>query len=222
MGAVIIKEVNDFNSKEFEQALHIYSTSFPAVETKPIEKVVHMLKNDENYHLYVVTENNIVVGFSLMYVFRDLDAGLLDYMAVIPERRGSGLGKRVFTYTFDQFCSILKSPLGLLLEIQNETSDNLPDQIKRKRRILFYTKLGAKLLNGVNYLIPPQHGDKPEETYLMIAVAQKIKSFSHDLVTQFINAIYKRVYDYQKNDLIEKIVQTMPKTIDLTELTMVE
>jgi hypothetical protein len=66
------KEIKDFDSLEFKQSLDIYKSSFPQNETRPIEKVVQMLKKDENYHLFTCLNDNSVVGISLMRIFRSL------------------------------------------------------------------------------------------------------------------------------------------------------
>jgi hypothetical protein len=71
------QEVKDFDSLEFKQSLEIYKSSFPPNERRPIEKIVEMLKNDENYHLFTLLYNNSVVGISTIYVFKSLGVSLL-------------------------------------------------------------------------------------------------------------------------------------------------
>ena len=63
---MILKEINDFTGSEFEQTLRIYSTAFPSVEMKPVDKIVKMLMNDPNYHLYAVVGDSSVIGISLL------------------------------------------------------------------------------------------------------------------------------------------------------------
>ena len=67
---MIIKELDDFGSSEFEQCIKIYNSSFPSNEIRPVQKVVETLKHDENYHLYVSIDNRSVIGISLMYAFK--------------------------------------------------------------------------------------------------------------------------------------------------------
>src|ERR671925_885878 len=106
---MILKEIEDFHSQEFKESLDIYKSSFPLNETRPVEKVVKMLKEDKDYHLLVSVNNNAVVGISLLYAFRSLQIGLLDYMAVHPNYQRRGIGKKLFELHFRGF--ILKSPL---------------------------------------------------------------------------------------------------------------
>ena len=53
MVSLRLKEIKDFNSLEFKKSLIIYQSSFPPNETRPIEKVIQMLKGDINYHLLI-------------------------------------------------------------------------------------------------------------------------------------------------------------------------
>ena len=55
------------------------------------------------------------------------------------------------------------------MEIQREDVNVPEEKVVRKNRIRFYTMLGARLLEGVNYLLPPTQNDNvPEKMYLMI------------------------------------------------------
>jgi GNAT superfamily N-acetyltransferase len=219
---MIIKEIKDYNSFEFKQSINIYENSFPFNETRPFEDIVNMLRNDKNYHLIVSLNNNAVIGISLMYIFRFLNIGLLDYMAISPSYRGQGLGKEIFNFTFEKLCSIITNGIGLLIEIQKE--NNLLDHQEmtvRKNRIRFYNKLGVKLMDKVNYLLPPIYpSNKEEEMYLMIKPIKKICYLSKEQVIRYINIIYSTIYKYYDNDLLDKISSNIDEKIILRSLVL--
>jgi len=219
---MIIKEIKDYNSFEFKQSINIYENSFPFNETRPFEDIVNMLRNDKNYHLIVSLNNNSVIGISLMYIFRSLNIGLLDYMAISPSYRGQGLGKEIFNFTFEKLCSIITNGIGLLIEIQKE--NNLLDHQEmtiRKNRIGFYNKLGVKLLDKVNYLLPPIYSSiKEEEMYLLIKPIKKIYYLSKEQVIRYINIIYSTIYKYYDNGLLDKISSNIPEKIILRSLVL--
>ena len=50
---MLLKEIEDFDSYELKQSVEIYKSSFPTNETRPADKVVEMLENDKNYHLFI-------------------------------------------------------------------------------------------------------------------------------------------------------------------------
>jgi GNAT superfamily N-acetyltransferase len=222
---MIIKEIKDYNSFEFKQSINIYENSFPFNETRPFEDIVNMLRNDKNYHLIVSLNNNSVIGISLMYIFRSLNIGLLDYMAISPSYRGQGLGKEIFNFTFEKLCSIITNGIGLLIEIQKE--NNLLDHQEmtiRKNRIGFYNKLGVKLLDKVNYLLPQIYSnnkeEEEEEMYLLIKPIKKIYYLSKEQVIQYINIIYSTIYKYYDNDLLDKISSNIAEKIILRSLVL--
>jgi GNAT superfamily N-acetyltransferase len=218
-----IFKLTDWNSIEFERSLDIYKSSFPSNETRPIEKVVEMLKCDKNYQLFICLKDNSVVGMSLMYTFRSLGIGLLDYMAIRPNFQRQGLGKEIFEGTFEKFVSSIPGGIGLLMEIQREDAPNLQEREinTRKHRIRFYVNMGAKILEGVNYLLPPiHHGNEPEEMYLMIKPVNQIDYLPKEYVLQYIETIYSTIYQYQARDLLDTISRESSNRIILGDVVV--
>ena len=209
------KAVRTTNSGEFDQALQIYSSSFPSVETKPVNKVVKMLLKDKNYHLFVIVKDGSVVGISLLYVFKRLRSGLLDYIAIIPEFRGQGVGEELFRRTLNRFKRMCPNSIGLFLEVQKEDVEDLIERRIRKNRIRFYRGFGAKKVGNVDYLLPPQHGTKPEEMHLMIVPTVKVKSLSKEFLLDLIKTTYVKVYGYRQDDLLKKFSRTKMSDLPL-------
>lgn len=216
-----IKEIDDYNSFEFKQSIDIYKNSFPYNETRSTGDIIDMLENDKNYHLIVSLNNNSVVGISLLYIFRSLNFGLLDYIAVTPSYRGQGVGQKIFNFTFKKLSSIIPNGIGLLIEIQKENILDQQEMTIRKNRIRFYRTLGVKLLDKVNYLLPPIHqASKDEEMYLMIKPIEKKYYLLKDQVIQYIHNIYSTIYKYTGNDLLDTISFNMPEKIILRSLEL--
>jgi GNAT superfamily N-acetyltransferase len=216
--SLIIKEIRDINSLEFKQSLNLYQSSFPPNETRSIEKVITMLKDDENYHLFIAQDNSSVIGISLLYIFKKLKVALLDYMAVSTRYQRKGIGKALFEFTIKKCSCYVSGIIGLLIEVQKENGANLKENNRRKRRIKFYTQLGVKVLNGVNYLLPSQNEGNLEEMYLMMRPLVKIDSLSKVFVFRYISAIYSTIYKYENNDLLAKLFGTMPTIVHLRDL----
>lgn len=218
-----ILKLTDFNSTEFDCSLEIYRSSFPSNETRPTHQIVDLLKHDKNYQLFICLKDDSVVGISLMYVFRSLGIGLLDYMAVKPDYRGKELGREIFEGTFERFVSDIPNGTGLVMEIQREDIPNLQEREinERKNRIRFYMKMGVKILEGVNYCLPPiQHGIKPEAMYLMIKPLNERQYLPKESVFQYIRAIYSTIYQYHADDLIDNIFQQLPSKIILSDMVI--
>lgn len=154
-----------------------------------------MLRENRNYCLYLAKRNGQIVGFSLLHLFTDLHADLLDHMAVILSERQKGIGQAIFRYTFEVFQRSVFDPLGLFLETQSKKhASDLRDIAIRKDRIMFYKKLAARIVID-NYLLPPQFGLEPEVTYHMIVPCKKIEyNISRDILLQVIKAMHLPSY----------------------------
>ncbi len=193
--------------------IKLYMNSFPAVERRPIEKLNEMVKNDEKYHLYIVKENNSIIGFALVCELPDEKVSLLDYMVINDSFQRKGIGSKLLQYCIDSMQS--KNFLGLLLEIQLEDVNDLDERKIRKDRIHFYKKFGAKTFENVEYYIPPQSGNIAEKLHLMIIPFNEIGDFSKKSVEDIVRKMHLEIYDSKRMDLIEKTVQSLSDTIRL-------
>jgi hypothetical protein len=98
----------------------------------------------------------------------------------------------------------------MLLEVPKENVSNSDEWLRRKRRIQFYSRLGVKVLKGVNYLLPIKIDGNVEEMYLMIKLSKNITRISKKSIINFIDSVYTDVYDYRKNDLLNKTSAKLP------------
>lgn len=198
---------DDFNLKE------LYRNSFSDVERRPIEKLNEMVKNDENFHLYLVKEDNVIIGFALVYELQNEKIALLDYMVINNLFQRRGIGSKLLQYCIDAIQS--KDFLGILLEIQIEDVDDSDEQKIRKDRIRFYKKFGAKTFENVEYFIPPQSGNIAEKMHLMIIPFNGLDRVPKKSVEVFVRKMHLEIYYSKRFDLIEKTIQSLSDTIRL-------
>jgi len=211
------KQITCNDNELLEQSLDIYLTYFPPQEIRPLERTISMIQKDDNYHAIVALQDEKVIGFSLLYLFPSLKFGVLDYIAVINEFQGKGIGIGLFNFSFKKFSPKISDRIGLLMEIQKDNVQKISENEIRKRRIKFYKNLGCKFLNGINYLLPSQIGGHPEEMYLMIKPIKNINSLSRNDVSKFVGAIYSKMYFSKTNDLIDKVFYNSPDLIHIQE-----
>lgn len=166
---MIIREIRNLTPMQFEELRNIYVSTFPLENNKQvdvfIDHIKEMLRNDDRYHLYSALENRTMIGISLLYVFEYLKMALLDYMAVIGNFRQRGIGRSLFEFTYEEFKRLIPENVGMLLEVPIENVFDSDEQIIRKKRIQFYSRLGVKVLKGVNYLLPLQNNGGKEKMY---------------------------------------------------------
>jgi GNAT superfamily N-acetyltransferase len=219
---MVIKEIKNLTHKEFEEISNIYLSTFLLENAKHLDiylnHIFDMLKNDSRYHLYVAIKDRSMIGISLLYIFEELKMALLDYMAVLPTFQRRGVGGKLFEFTDNELNHLLLDNIGILLEVPKENKSDLDEWLRRKSRIQFYSRLGVKVLKGVNYLLPIQIDDNVEEMYLMIRLSKDMTRISKKSIVDFIDSVFTDVYDYRKDDLLSKTTATMPDVIDIEEL----
>jgi hypothetical protein len=219
---MIIKEIENLTYEEFEELRNIYLSTFPLKNAKQLDGYINhiydMLRYNNRYHLYAALEDRSMVGISLLYVFENLKMALLDYMGIIPNLQRHGIGRKLFEFTDNEFNHLIPSNIGMLLEVPKENVSNQDESLRRKRRIRFYSRLGVKVLRGVNYLLPIQVDGDVEEMYLMIKLSKNITWISKKNIADFINSVYTDLYDYRKSDLLSKTINNLPDLIDIEEL----
>jgi GNAT superfamily N-acetyltransferase len=216
------KEIKNLTHEEFEELRNIYLSTFPLKNAKQLDGYVNhiydMLRCDNRYHLYAALEDRSMIGISLLYVFENLKMALLDYMAISPNFQLGGIGRKLFEFTDNKFNHLIPDNIGMLLEVPKETVSDLNERLRRKRRIQFYSRLGVKVLRGVNYLLPIQIDGDVEEMYLMIKLSKNITWIPKKSIANFINSIYSDLYEYRKSDLLDKTIDNLPDHIDIEEL----
>ena len=203
-------EEDNFDDSSLKE---LYMNSFPAVERRPIEKINETIKNDENCHLYLVKQDNLVIGFAIVHELPNEKVSLLDYMVIKDSFQRRGIGSKLLQHCIESMKS--RNLLGLLLEIQLDDVDDSDEQKIRKDRIRFYKKFGAKTFENVEYFIPPQSGNIAEKLYLMIIPFNELDSFSKKTVESFVRKMHLDIYQSKRIDLIEKTVQSLSDTIKL-------
>lgn len=126
---------------------------FPSSELKPWEVVLDMYKRGF-YEPLGFFEENTLKAYSLQIIPGAGAAVLLDYLAVLPEYRSSGIGSRILEALQDYY-----SPVSEYIMIECEHPDEAPDRAQALRRLSFYERSGAVLtqtqvrLFGILFLI---------------------------------------------------------------------
>ena len=206
-----IVEEGNFDDSSLKE---LYTNSFPAVERRPIGKVNDTIKNDKNCHLYLVKQDDLVIGFAIVHELPNEKMSLLDYMVINDSFQRKGIGTKLLQHCIEAMKS-KKSFLGLLLEIQLDDVDDADDQKIRKDRIRFYKKFGAKTFENVEYFIPPQSGDIAEKLHLMIIPFNGLDSLPKKSIEGFVRKMHLEIYQSKRMDLIEKTVQSLTDIIKI-------
>ena len=167
--------LEELNVKEFTIIYHTYMTDdFPPDELKPLERMVYTMETGLS-SVFGLYENNSLRAYAVFIVSEGQPYGLLDYLAVIRQFRGTGVGHQFFALIENALKEKYPQIEGFFIESENiDCAKTEHERTIRQRRIAFYenntcqiTKLGSRLF-GVTYSILlyhfTQNADNKKET----------------------------------------------------------
>ncbi len=181
----------------FSAAYEIYRNSIVVREQKSEAELVSMLAKPE-YCFVLAEQGHNVIGFAILFTEKHGSLGLLEYMAVDENYRGTGVGSALF----QESIRILRKQqrrTPMLLEVdsdQEATSDSDP----RKRRQNFYRRLGCRRVLGCAYILPLPSKTPPPEMDLLIHLSDSQQSIARATLLAWLQVIYTDVYGCRAND----------------------
>lgn len=194
----------------YQAAIALYETAFPPEETRPAALVAETLKAGVE-RMLVAVEGGRVIAVAVLF-HRPGGVVLLDFFAVVADRRGGGTGTRFLRAILDQ----LEAEGARLLLIEVDEPDVGPDREVRLRRMAFYRRLGARELVGVRHRLPPSAGVVPVEMRLMAigldgALPEPVPGA---IVEDVIRGIFVDLYRLPPSDpLLGSVVESLPACV---------
>ena len=112
---------------------------FPKSELKPLRAMLRLMDMGQ-YDPLLVVEDGTPVGYAMVWLPRERNGGLVEYLGVLRGRRNNGLGTRVL--------GLLCSRYGQIFgEAEAPTSPDPAENHLRRRRIAFYERNGFRVLD---------------------------------------------------------------------------
>ena len=169
---------------------------FPSDELKPLS---HILKSaEEGYGFSLgIYEKAELMGYAVFILCEETKCALLDYFAILKERRGGGLGHHAFSLFEPYFQENMPEIEGLYIESERvSAAANETQRLVRERRISFYLSCGCEMtalrsvLFGVDYSV----------LYKPLGRGEQGKGASREAL----NALYRKMF---KPEHYEKFVR---------------
>lgn len=145
---------------ELTQIYHTHmKRDFPPSELKPLS---HILRSEEEEFGFTlgIFEDGELSGYAVFIVCEEAGCALLDYFAMLENRRGKGLGHCAFSLFETYFQEQLSAVDGLYIESERvSAAENEAQRLIRERRIAFYLSCGCEMtpfhsvLFGVDYSV---------------------------------------------------------------------
>ncbi len=157
MPEYIIKELKQ------EEIARIYQTymkrDFPANELKPLSHITRSMEAGFGFSLGIY-DGEKLAGYAVFILCQEAKCALLDYFAILQDRRGKGMGHRAFSLFAAYFEENLPEVEGLYIESERvSAAEDERQRLTRQRRIAFYLSCGCEMtalrsvLFGVDYSV---------------------------------------------------------------------
>ena len=203
-------EISTVAHPHFAAAIEIYCNAFPDNEKHPVSRIRERVA-DGRSRLHVALRDDQVVFMALLWPLRGTDFILLDYMATRADQRRRGIGSAFLQHLAEP---LRNSNQRLIMEVEN--AEHGTNTAQRQSRIAFYRRNGARLLQGLRYVLPPLQGDQTTEMNLMMYPAYPGNSLAGATAKQLIVKIYEELYERTINDpLLNSFINDIPPTITL-------
>lgn len=200
------------DSTSFDGFYAIYSTAFPTSEQKSMKALLTML-NDPSYTIFVILNDEKIVGFTIMYHPQNEDFFLLEYMAIDTTQRGVGLGSTLLKESLE--CLYKNYGVrALLIEIDSPEKAS-SEQIIRDKREQFYRRLGALKIDPFDYILPSQTSEEAPPMELLV-LHPNMNKVSKKTLQTWLEKLYTNVYGCSRNDpRIAHMLDSVPPMLNL-------
>lgn len=118
-----------------EELLRLYEASFPRMERKPVSSLERTCAEGK-MRILAICADGAFAGLAIL--MSDGKARLLDYFAILPEKRNRGIGGMALRALLEQFAD-----LPFIVEIER-TDESAEDNEQRLRRRAFYLRNGME------------------------------------------------------------------------------
>ena len=146
----------------------------------PQVRLEHLLASGR-YQLFAYEDGRQAEGAALVYFSKELQFAWLDYFAIRTELRGRGLGGVLFR-EIAGLAAKRTPPLDwLLLEVDDDREGDAQHRATCARRISFYRRLGARLLENVPYRFPSALGPPLPMRLMAYPLRSDVKLTPYDL-----------------------------------------
>jgi len=176
----------------------------------------HDLLAHGNYQLFAYVQDEDAQGVALVYFSDALRFAWLDYFAIRSDLRGKGLGSKLFREIV-QFAKKQNSqPDWLLFEVDDDYEGNPEREAECIRRVAFYRRLGARVLENVPYKFPSVF-TSPIRMRLMACKLHPNTKLEPDDLKHAVREIFLNIHGRASDDkLLHWFEQSAPETIELS------
>ena len=205
--------VTDRESRFFADAIAILHEAIASEALIPERRFYDLLAAG-NYRLFAYVQGEHVQGFALVYFSGQLRFAWLDYFAIRSDLRGRGFGSELFREIV-QFAENQKSqPEWLLFEVDDDYEGDSEREADCIRRVRFYRRLGARVLENVPYRFPSAFTSPIRMRLMACQLHPNAKLEANDL-RNAVREIFLNIHGRGPDDkLLRWFEESLPRTVE--------
>jgi GNAT superfamily N-acetyltransferase len=196
----------------FAAAYAIYADALEKTEQRTRTQMQALLVRPD-YRFLVAERDGAMIGMTAAWRPEAGDIWLFEYAAVAPQARGGGVGASLFLA-----CVGEAGPGRVgLVEVD---SDRAGDAAQNARRLAFYGRLGCRVIQAVDYLLPLDAFGTPPPMLLLAHAPGAKRSVTREVVETWLRRIYVGAYGKRADDpRIAAMTRSLPETVRLLDVS---
>lgn len=181
----------------------IYTISFPPGERVEFSKLISDIHSKRHEIYLVQNEQSKLIGFAILALLLSSKVWFGEYIAIAPDYRNQGIGSELIKFITKDLKERTNAA-GLIFEVETEDEGDDEEKDLRQRRIAFYKRLGANIINCVqDYQMPNLAGEGTLRMRLMwIPLSSGIEKPGGAFLRACIKDIFRKIYDRLPNDAV--------------------
>ncbi len=204
---MLVAQLSHLAPDQFGQFRAIYDDSFLPHERAEFASLTGSIASGARW-LFTATRGDDLFGFAIIVPYIARDVHLLEYLAVARDARSSGIGGVLLREIVDAL-RVTGNLAGILLEVEPDDEGDADARALRQRRIAFYERHGARVIDGVpNYRVPlADRTGTMRMKLLWLPIAANSDAPRGEKLRECVGGILEKSYGIRDGELLQKVLR---------------